>query len=111
VTDTHLLSNGHLRCGIHAGHVGFAMQADLWPADLRVTSNAEAATCAACREGASLPPVAVSTVLADAVEMVKAAGKDEPAMDRLTNHMAVGLTIGELKVLSMEVAAAMGGGR
>jgi hypothetical protein len=79
---------------------------DLWPSDLKVTANSEAATCLKCREAANLPPVQVSKVLADAVEEIKAAPATS-AMEVLARALEGSITIQELTPLAHAVALEM----
>lgn len=97
---THLLSNGHTRCGTPAGHLSLSV----WPADTGITSNPAVATCPACREKAALPPVPAPPALARIVEATKEAisglsGEAKSGMDLVTLALMNGTTIGELNSL------------
>lgn len=96
---THLLSNGHLRCGVHPGHISQR----LWPGELRVTANPEATNCPGCRSRAGLPPIEVSNDLAQVVETLKEGMRGNTAADRLAEALMGSVTLAEVESLSHEV--------
>lgn len=106
--DTHLLNNGHIRCGLFRGHItlGFI---GLWHPDIKLTANPEATTCPRCREAAVLPPIEVSQRLEVLVENIKIINKNKPAMERMAEALEGSITLRDLLPYAQEVAQEMQG--
>lgn len=104
--DTHLLNNGHIRCGIFRGHItqGFI---GLWHPDIKLTANSESTTCPRCREAAVLPPIEVSQRLEVLVENIKIINKDKPAMERMADALSGTITLRDLLPYAKAVAEEM----
>ncbi len=103
---THLLSNGHLRCGAYPGHISTG-QVGSWPRDLRVTASTKNTTCPTCRQKTDLPPIEVSDMLANMVEDIKTAIQTMSAMDAVAFALDQGVTIADLVPLTRRVALEM----
>jgi len=95
---THLMVNGHIRCGDPAGHIAFGK----WPLDLWVTSNPHKVTCTDCgvlgREGGLQPGPVLRSLAERAADYIR----DNPGSPLNAVAMAIdeGVTVGELKQIT-----------
>lgn len=110
MSHTHLLRNGHLRCGLYPGHLTTGYF--LWPHDIRVTALEKNTTCPNCRMAVNLPPPEVSQVVEDAVEdykevMAATPVSERPAREAIAEALERGTTIGELLALAIRAGKEM----